>query len=68
MDDVTTPGPEAPVPMQDAPAQKQPIDPSLNAGREAFGDVSDFGIQAEPDTPPADDRGAASPGETGHAG
>lgn len=67
MDDVTTP-PEGPAPVQDDAAPEQPIDPSLNAGREAFGDVSDFGIQAEPDAPLADDRGAASPGETGHGG
>ena len=26
-----------------------PIDPSVNAGREAFGNVSDFGIQLDAD-------------------
>ena len=52
VDDVT-PAPEAP-PRQDSTASEQPVDPSLNAGREAFGEVSDFGIQTEPDAPVAD--------------
>ncbi len=52
MDDVTTP-PEGLAPVDDA-APEQPVDPSLNAGREAFGEVSDFGIQTEPDAPVAD--------------
>ena len=55
MDDVTPP-PEAPQCTQEGAAPEQPVDPSLNAGREAFGEVSDFGIQTEPDAPVADNR------------
>ncbi len=29
-------------------SEETPIDPSLNAGRDAFGDVSDFGLREEP--------------------
>ena len=50
VDDVTPP----PQPAQAGTAPEQPVDPSLNAGREAFGEVSDFGIQTEPDAPVAD--------------
>jgi hypothetical protein len=32
-------------------AEEQPVDPSINAGRDSFGDVSDFGVQPNaPDT------------------
>jgi hypothetical protein len=48
MDDVA-PSPETSASAQEGAAQEQPVDPSLNAGREAFGEVSDFGIQTEPD-------------------
>ncbi len=31
--------------------EEQPIDPSINAGRDSFGNVSDFGVQPNaPDT------------------
>ena len=53
MDDVTPPI-EASQPARDATTPEQPVDPSLNAGREAFGEVSDFGIQTEPDVPGTD--------------
>ena len=33
-------------------AHEQPIDPSINVGRDSFGNVSDFGVQPNaPDTP-----------------
>ena len=53
MDDVA-PSPETSESDQEGAAQEQPIDPSLNAGREAFGEVSDFGVQTEPDASVAD--------------
>lgn len=32
-----------------APASDVPYDPSSTAGRDAFGEVSDFGVQDEPE-------------------
>ena len=32
-------------------SQEQPVDPSINVGRDSFGNVSDFGVQPNaPDT------------------
>ena len=51
----TSPDP-APTAGDDGP----PIDPSVNAGREAFGNVSDFGVQLDADDTSADSETAGS--------
>ncbi len=53
---------EHPVPGQMASvnAGEEGVDPSLNAGREAFGDVSDFGVQPEEGDVPAEQGEAES--------
>jgi hypothetical protein len=38
-------------PQEHGPETEQPGDPSLNAGRDAFGEVSDFGVQADEHDP-----------------